>query len=131
MTLNGCNNNSGGIVEVERFNEILSVQNAKKYDLRDYDECGSGHINGFACIMAPNIDGSIRSIEDIIEIIKFEKKNQYILLICNDGSKSQYICNSLKKSGYRNVYYFEGGYDNYVTLMGDQYKPEIGCNTGC
>ena len=32
-------------------------------------------------------------------------------------------------SGFKNLYYFEDGYEGYVNAKGESFEPEIGC--GC
>ena len=117
------------IDNVETFDEMITNKlNGKydeslAYDLRTQNECEKGHIKGFLCI---------RSDEDNIneiyqEITKTYKKKAMILLICLDGTESNELALLLTNKGYKNVYYFQGGFLNYISIH-PNFIPEIGCD---
>lgn len=100
------------------------------YDMRSLELCEAGHIQGFICV---DYGSSMSPTEQVIHNItnKYSqyKKTDLIILIGDDTSDSQEVAKTLAKKGFREVYYFIGGYDEYVRQKGEDFVPEVGC--GC
>lgn len=119
--LNGCRGKIEKITDVDAFDSLFT--DAIKYDIRDDSLCEEGHIKGFLCVGSKDND---TLIENISIIAKNKKVN--IVLIGNEEDVL-YILDGLSKKGFKNLYYFEDGYEGYVNAKGESFEPEIGC--GC
>ncbi len=115
-----CKKSASKIKDVNEFDGLF--QDALKYDIRSNDECEIGHIKGFLCMGGEGLD----SVCDTISTIIKDKKRVIILMGTEDDCL--YVFNYLGKKGYKHMYYFEGGYENYVSLKGDGFTPEVGCD---
>ena len=121
LFLISCGGNVEKINDVNLFDSLM--EEGIKYDIRDVSLCEEGHIKGFLCVGSEDNDTIIKNID----IISSSKKIN-ILLIGNEEDVV-YILDALSKKGYKNLYYFEGGYEGYKTAKGDSFVPEEGC--GC
>jgi rhodanese-related sulfurtransferase len=124
----GCTNEPSPEAQLETFNSIIATEGVKLYDLRNVSTCNQGHIQGFRCMMGSNLDGSMRTIEDIIALMKLEEKDQTMVFICEYGNDSKVVYQALSASGYKNVHYFSYGYVGYVNMMKDAFTPVVGCD---
>ena len=70
-------------------------------DVREAQEYSSGHIKKSVHIPMSALK------KRITELDKY--KNRKILAYCRSGSRSNYACKLLKKSGFENVYNLSGG----------------------
>ena len=116
-----CKANPNKISDANEFDLLFS--GAIKYDIRSEEECENGHIPSFMCMGALDKDEVIHNID----LVSLDKK-QNIILIGNEED-ILYIFQKLAKKGFKNMYYFEGGYDGYVNAKGEGFNPETGC--GC
>ncbi|MBO4667360.1 MAG: rhodanese-like domain-containing protein [Bacilli bacterium] len=116
-----CKAKPNKITDVSEFEAKFS--GAIKYDIRDEKECEESHIPGFMCMGGKEADVLIHNIDVVAK-----DKNQNIILI---GEEKQvlYILNGLSKKGYKNLFYFEGGFLGYASAKGEEFIPETGC--GC
>ena len=116
-----CRAKPNKINDVEEFEKLFS--GAIKYDVRDDSECEDGHIKGFVC------QGSLSKYKIIenIDLVSLDHKQNIILI--GEEEDILYIFKGLAKKGFKNMYYFEGGFLRYKELKGNDYNPETGC--GC
>ena len=70
-------------------------------DVREAQEYGSGHIKQSVHIPMSALKKRMTELE--------KYKNRKILAYCRSGSRSNYACKLLKKSGFENVYNLSGG----------------------
>ena len=116
-----CKANPNKISDANEFDLLFS--GAIKYDIRSEEECENGHIPSFMCMGALDKDEVIHNID----LVSLDKK-QNIILIGNEED-ILYIFQKLAKKGFKNMYYFDGGYTGYVNAKGESFNPETGC--GC
>lgn len=121
ILLIGCSKSPQMISDVEEFETLFTE--AIKYDIRSDEECEAGHIKGFMCVGSKDKDTLIKNISIIAE----NKKTNIILIGKEDDCI--YILEGLAKKGFKNLYYFENGYQGYVEKKGESFIPETGC--GC
>lgn len=121
MFLISCKGRPTKISDANEFEQKFT--GAIKYDIRDENICEEGHIPGFMCMGSKEKDTLIKNID----LVAYDY-NQVIILI---GSEEDvlYIFNALGKEGYKNMFYFDGGYEGYVAVKGEEFVPETGC--GC
>ena len=121
ICLISCESKAIEISDVNEFEELFS--GAIKYDIRSEKECEEGHIPGFMCMGENDLDTIIKNI-DLVSL----NKEQKIILI---GNKEDvlYVFRGLNKLRHKNMYYFQGSYQEYASKKGDSFKPETGC--GC
>lgn len=93
-------------------------------DLRDKEDFIEGHIDSF--FNFPYTDKG----EKLLTFLKPYKKNKPILLVCYKGSRSAKAYGQLIRLGYTNLIDFTIGYNKYVELKGDSFKPSTG-DCGC
>lgn len=74
-------------------------------DVREANEFGGGHINS-----AKHIPMSVLK-KRVSELEKY--KSRHVLTYCRSGSRSNYACKVLKKSGFEHVYNLSGGVMNW------------------
>ena len=117
----GCGGKPQMINNVDEFEALFNE--AIKYDIRSDELCEEGHIKDFLCVGSKDSD----TIAKNIDIIAKNKRVNIVLI--GDEEKVIYILNNLSRKGYKNLYYFEGGYIGYVQAKGDSFVPETGC--GC
>lgn len=130
LLLSGCTRSPHAVDNYESFDELITAREqgaypqAVAYDLRDGTSCDSGHIRGFMCIFYE----TTLTLEQVIENVEvLYEKDALILLICEDGQTSKNVATQLSSKGYRHVYYYRLGYQDYATTKPD-YVPEIGCD---
>ena len=109
----GCKSKAKVISDVDEFETLFT--GSIKYDIRSNQECEAGHIPGFMCMGDLSTDELINNID----IVAKDKEQKIILLVYKE----------LGKKGYKNMYYFENGYNGYADKKGTDFKPETGC--GC
>lgn len=128
--VSGCKTTATKITTVEELDDLLGESDVLKYDIRLTDACEEGHIPGFMCMGPVSEEEKDSKIEQIITNIKtlYQNMNKKIVIIDEDNASAIYILNSLKSAGYHNLYYFDGGYNQYVALKGESFIPETGCN---
>lgn len=111
-------------IKVSDFNEFENLfEGSIKYDIRTESECEDGHIKGFVCMG----DKTAEELANNIDIVS-KDNNQKIILI-GDEQEVLKVFDILSKKGHKNMYYFDGGYQQYASLKGEDYSPETGC--GC
>ena len=128
LGLVGCGIEQTPEKQLEDFNKVIAIEGAKLYDLRNIETCSNGHIENFRCMMGQNVDGSMRTVEEIIELMKLEDRSQSMVFICEYGNDSKVVFQALKTAGYKNVHYFAYGYVGYVNMMKDAFVPVVGCD---
>lgn len=121
ICLISCRSKPIEISDVNEFEELFN--GAIKYDIRSEKECEDGHIPGFMCMGENDLDTIIKNID----LVSFNNE-QKIILIGNEEDVL-YVFNGLSKLKHKNMYYFKGGYLEYTSKKGDDYKAETGC--GC
>ena len=67
-----------------------------------------------------------QSINNIDIIAKNKRVN---IILIGEEQDVLYILEGLSKKGFKNLYYFENGYNGYVQAKGSEFVPELGC--GC
>jgi rhodanese-related sulfurtransferase len=98
----------------------ISEEKAVGYDIRSIKECEDGHIRGFMCL--GESDNNMKSVEEIAYSIYFlyKQSNKRVLVIDNDGIKSEEVIAILiQQYGYKKAYYFGGGMTEYINQKGD------------
>jgi hypothetical protein len=122
--------------DVEAFDEILlNIGNGhtKAYDIRSETSCIDGRIPGFFCMRTVDSEGIEKPLEEIASNLMLLIGNDYnylIILMDEDGTSCHYLAEILANAGYRNIHYFQNGYESYVLLKGDSFIPEVGeCET--
>lgn len=70
-------------------------------DVRESQEYGTGHIKNAVHIPMSALKSRLTELD--------KYKNRNILAYCRSGSRSNYACKLLKKSGFENVYNLSGG----------------------
>lgn len=93
-------------------------------DLRDKDDFIEGHIDSF--FNFPYTDKG----EKLLTFLKPYRKDKPILLVCYKGSRSAKAYGQLVRLGYTNLVDFTIGYNKYIELKGDTFKPSTG-DCGC
>lgn len=121
LILISCKASPNKVNDAETFESLFN--GAIKYDIRSEEECENGHIPSFMCMGALDKDKIINNID----LVSLDKK-QNIILIGNEEDVL-YIFKGLSKKGFKNMYYFEDGYEGFVQAKGEGFKPETGC--GC
>lgn len=121
LLLIGCGGNPQKINDVEYFESLFD--GGIKYDIRDVSLCEEGHIKGFLCVGSEDNETIIKNID----VIAQNKKVNIILI--GEEEDVLYVLEGLSKKGYKNLYYFEGGYLGYSLAKGESFIPEEGC--GC
>lgn len=134
LTLVACNQGkiyTYSVDEVEEFNKILeNVGNGKTkaYDLREYEECYAGRIPGFFCSRVYDFVDEDMMLDEIVNnlsILLGKKKNTLIILVDKDGKDAEYVANKLFEKGFKNIHFFQAGYETYVRLN-PNFVPETG-----
>ena len=121
VMLTWCGAKPNKVTDVEAFEELFN--GAIKYDIRSDSECEDGHIKGFVCQGSLSKDKIIENID----LVSLDHKQNIILI--GEEEDILYIFKGLAKKGFKNMYYFEGGFLRYKELKGNDYNPETGC--GC
>ena len=121
MLFISCGSKPNKVSNVEEFEKLFT--GAIKYDIRSDSECEEGHISGFVCQGSLSKDKIIENI-DLVSL----DHNQNVIIV---GAEEDvlYVFKGLAKKGFKNMYYFEGGFSRYKELKGNDYNPETGC--GC
>ena len=112
------------IASTEEFENLFS--NSIKYDIRSIEECEQGHIPTFNCM--GGVEDSRKLVDTILLSVKDKDKSIIIIANSNDIDRLKEIFQMLIKEKYKNLYSFEGGYENYKKLKGDKFVPEEGCD---
>lgn len=123
----GCSKTSHEIIDATAFDEIVN-RAVVKYDLRSYEECEAGHIPGFICVGVNDSDPIEQAIYNITNKYSDYKKSDIIVLIASNQGDAKLAASSIAKKGFKKVYYFSGGYSEYVRQKGDEFVPEVGCD---
>lgn len=121
ILLVGCGRNPQMINDYEVFDNIC--KDAIKYDIRSDEDCENGHIQGFMCVGSKTNDEIVNNLK----IVSESKKTNIVLI--GEEKDCLYILEQLSKKGFKNLYYFEGGYQGYAQKKADKFIPETGC--GC
>ncbi len=79
----------------------LMDENTLVLDVREGNEYTTGHINHAVQIPMSKLKERIGELE--------KHKNKQVLAYCRSGSRSNYACKLLKKSGFENVHNLSGG----------------------
>ena len=116
-----CKEKPNKVSDVQDFESLF--EGAIKYDIRSDEDCEDGHIKGFVCMG----DNSNEEIIKNITLVALSKKQTIILV--GEEERILTVFNELGKKGFKNMYYFDGGYQAYVSAKGEGYVPEEGC--GC
>lgn len=130
ILLTSCTSSPKAINDYVKLDAMLEkraqgeYQEVVVYDLRDGKICFNGHIKGFTCIFYQT-DLSLDDVYNNINIVY--SKKAVIILICEDGSKSLSLAQRLVNDGYHKVYYFAGGYQEYLN-QNPNIIPEVGCD---
>lgn len=130
VCLSGCKSKLHAIDTYQEWDELIQMklegvyQESLMYDLRDKTLCEAGHVSGFLCIFYQETL-TLLQVESNIEIVY--GKDALILLMCEDGTISYELGESLIQKGYRHVYYFKDGYTAYAQAK-PNFVPEVGCN---
>ena len=91
-----------GIEQVRPIEAVrLMDEDTVVLDVREAQEHSSGHINKSVHIPMSALKTRMTELE--------KYKNRKILAYCRSGSRSNYACKLLKKSGFENVYNLSGG----------------------
>lgn len=116
------------IIDIVEFDELINEKGVLKYDIRSTAVCEEGHIPSFMCMGSNNVDN--KKLDEIIKNIKllYSDKDKKIVIIDEDNVNSLYILNALKEDGYKQLFYFDGGYNSYKEKKGPSFVPEVGCN---
>lgn len=114
------------INNVNDFDEIIATEGALLYDIRLSNVCEEGHIPYFMCMGPDDESEDYLKIADNISII-YSDKNKIIVLIGEDEKVIE-ILNILKEKGYKNLYYYVGGYEKYASDKGPSFVPSVGCD---
>lgn len=123
----GCKAQPHEISTAIEFDKIIA-KSVVRYDLRTYEECSDGHIPGFLCIDNGDLSSVEQAIYNITNKYSNYKKSDIIVLISKNTIDAQEAASQLAKKGFKNIYYFRGGYDEYVNQKGDDFEPEVGCD---
>ena len=116
-----CNTKPNKINNAEEFEKLF--EGAIKYDVRSDTDCENGHIKGFVC-MGENSD------EELVKNISLVSYNKdQIIILIGDEERVLTVFKALGKKGFKNLYYFDGGFEAYASQKGESYEPETGC--GC
>lgn len=109
------------VSDVNEFDRLINLEGVLLYDIRSKEDCEEGHIPYFMCM----------GQDDLLEIAENIKilysKNKTIIFI-GEEEDILVVFNELKKDGYKKLYYFDGGYENYANLKGKDFIPAIGCD---
>ena len=130
VLLVGCSKQAKGLTNYQDLDLILEKRSDGKYkeavvyDLRNGTVCDDGHIKGFTCIFYQ----SKITVDDVFDNINIVySKNALVLLICEDGLTSAALAKKLSDAGYKKVYYYIGGYQEYL-IQNEDFIPEVGCD---
>ncbi len=119
------------VSDVNEFDKLIQSENTLLYDIRTKDECSLAHIPYFMC-MGKDIKMTKEELLEVASNISlvYSKKSDLKKIIIFIGSEEDILLvfNELKANGYKNLYYFEGGYEGYATKKGDSFVPATGCD---
>ena len=91
-----------GIAQVRPIEAVrLMDEDTVVLDVREAQEHSSGHIKNSVHIPMSALKSRMAELE--------KYKNRKILAYCRSGSRSNYACKLLKKSGFENVFNLSGG----------------------
>lgn len=114
------------INDVNEFDNLITEEGVLLYDIRLSSVCEEGHIPYFMC-MGPAIENEgYDSIASNIATI-YPDLNKKIVLIGEDDIVID-VLNELKEKGYKNLYYYVGGYNKYANDKGPDFVPSVGCD---
>lgn len=107
------------VSDINEFDKLINSEGVLLYDIRKKEECEKGHIPYFMCMGLE---------DDLVENIKLLYSTKKTIVFIGSESDILLVFNELEKNGYKNIYYFEGGYENYAKLKGDDFVPAVGCD---
>lgn len=128
---NGCYKKSiNKVTDIEDFDLLIATEDILKYDMRLYSECGEGHISGFMCFGPDIVEDYQMKIDKLVDSISlsYTNKNQKIVVMTTEDQHALLMLDALKKKGYTALYYYEGGYSQYINDKQGNFIPETGCN---
>ena len=114
------------IDNVNEFDELIKEEGVLLYDIRIISICEVGHIPYFMCMGPEEESEGYNSIASNIAII-YPDLNKKIVLVGEDDIVLR-VLNTLKEKGYKNLYYYVGGYDKYASDKGEDFEPSVGCD---
>ena len=101
----GCSSSDDSNVNYMKAKELIINNGAILVDVRTEDEYNSGHIEGAVLLTLDDIDKD--TAYDVIGDV-----DNYVIVYCKSGVRSEEAYNKLKDLGYNNVYNL-GSIDNW------------------
>ncbi|MDD3348569.1 MAG: rhodanese-like domain-containing protein [Bacilli bacterium] len=131
LFLGGCHKKSINVItDVDDFDVLITTEKVLNYDMRLYSECEEGHIPGFMCFGPDIVEDYQMKIDKLVQgiVLLHTDKDQKIVVITSDDRYALNMLQALEVEGYTALYYYRGGYHQYVKDKQDNYIPETGCN---
>ncbi len=110
MLFFACQTNEGQVIKVvdkAAIKKDVIGKNTQLIDVRTPEEYASGHIGNAVNYNILNKDTFI------IQIQKLDK-NQPVYLYCKIGGRSNRAANLLKEQGFKKIFDYSGGYNDWV-----------------
>ncbi|WP_350289223.1 rhodanese-like domain-containing protein [uncultured Croceitalea sp.] len=111
MFLFACQTNKGQTIKIvnkEAIKADVIGKQTQLIDVRTAEEYESGHIDNAVNYNIINRDTFL------IQVQKLDK-NQPVYLYCKMGGRSNRAANLLKEQGFKKIYDYSGGYNDWVT----------------
>jgi len=127
----GCRKeNINAITDFEELDRLIANEEILKYDMRLYEECSEGHIANFMCFGLDIVEDYQVKIEKLVKsiLLSYPNKTKKIVVITDDDDYALLMLQALEKEGYTALYYYKGGYHQYVNDKQGDFVPEKGCN---
>ena len=93
-------------INMNELNNMICKENVFIVDVRSVQEYNENHLYRAISIPVYELECNIENI--------IKDKNSIIILYCKSGGRSQRAMQILKNMGYINLYYLEGGLDEYM-----------------
>ncbi len=134
ILFSGCHKkNIRAISDAQEFDALITDEEVLKYDMRLRDECiEEGHIANFMCFGPDIVEDYSMKIEKLVHsiLLSYPNKTKGIVVITTDDQYALMMLQALEIEGYTALYYYKGGYHQYVHDKQGNFVPEKGCNCG-
>lgn len=114
------------VSDINEFDNLINSSGVLLYDIRIKEECEEAHIPYFMCMGSEEKDE--KHLEQLIENINMLYEKNKIIVFIGEEEDILFVFKELEEDGYKKLYYFDGGYENYANLKGKDFIPATGCD---